>query len=152
MSLWGGQLARRDSNMTPFSAETAQHGSRRLRGALYLGGGVATIAGLHSLLAGAKSFPPWRPAPPTVESELRFYSGFYIAYGLRVIRAARRPDLDRRELDEIATTLLVAGLGRASAWLTVGEPHPLQRALLAIELLVPPGLLLERARLWRGAS
>jgi hypothetical protein len=113
---------------------------------MYVGGGVATLAGLHSLLAGAKSFPPWRHAPATVESELRFYSAFYLGYGLRVLRTARRPDIDRSEVDEIAATLFVAGLGRAAAWLAVGKPHPLQRGLLAIELLVPPALLRERAR------
>jgi hypothetical protein len=33
---------------------------RRLRGALYLGGIVATSAGLHTLLTGGRSFPPRR--------------------------------------------------------------------------------------------
>ena len=100
------------------------------------------------MLAGAKSFPPWRRASAAVESELRFYSAFYAAYGLRVLRTARHADIEPKVVDEIAATLFVAGIGRASAWLAVGKPHPLQRALLAIELLVPPALLRERARVF----
>jgi hypothetical protein len=53
---------------------------RRLRRQLYLGGIVATSAGLHTMLAGGKSFPPRRQAGAMVESELRFYSAFYVAY------------------------------------------------------------------------
>jgi uncharacterized protein DUF4345 len=123
-----------------------QRGQRRLRIGLYLGGLVATSAGLHTLIAGGKSFPPWRKAGAMVESELRYYSAFYVAYGLHVLRAAGRADHDPRALQELAAALFLAGLGRAGAWLTVGKPHPVQRALLAIELAAPPLALLEQAR------
>jgi hypothetical protein len=120
---------------------------RRLRGALYLGGAIATGAGLHTLIAGGKSFPPWRHAGAMVESELRFYSAFYVAYGVHVLRTAARADPDPQAVNATAAALFLAGLGRAGAWLALGKPHPLQRALLAIELAAPPLLVLERARL-----
>jgi hypothetical protein len=120
---------------------------RRLRRLLYVGGVVATSAGLHTLLGGGRSFPPWRQASAMVESELRFYSAFYVAYGLLVFRTARRADRDPPAVHALAAALFLAGLGRAGAWLTVGKPHPLQRALLAIELAAPPVIVLERARL-----
>jgi len=120
---------------------------RRLRGLLYLGGVVATSAGLHTLLGGGKSFPPWRQAGAMVESELRFYSAFYVAYGLLVFRAARRADPDPTTVRALAAALFLAGAGRAGAWVTVGKPHPLQRALLAIELAAPPLVVVEQARL-----
>jgi hypothetical protein len=120
---------------------------RRLRGALHLGGTVATVAGLHTLIAGGKSFPPWRYSGAPVESEVRFYSAFYVAYGVHVLRTASGADLDPRGVNATAAALFLAGLGRAGAWLTLGKPHPLQRALLAIELAAPPLLVLERARL-----
>jgi hypothetical protein len=82
-----------------------------------------------------------------VESELRFYSAFYLAYGLHVLRTAARPEPDPAAVNAIAAALFLAGLGRAGAWLAVGKPHPLQRALLAIELALPPLIVLERARL-----
>ena len=100
-----------------------------VRGLLNFGGVVATGAGLHTLLAGGKSFPPWRPASPMFEGELRFYSAFYVAYGQLLLRTARREDL-----------------GRAAAWRTVGKPHPFQRALLAVELALPPLVMVDPRR------
>ena len=120
---------------------------RRLRRVLYLGGATATFAGLHTLLTGGRSFPPWRQAAPTLESELRFYSAFYLAYGLYVLRTAARTELDPAAIGGIAATLFLAGVGRGSAWLAVGKPHALQRGLLAIELAAPPLVVLQRARL-----
>ena len=52
---------------------------RRLQSWLGIGGAVATSAGLHTLVGGGKSFPPWRRGGAMVESELRFYSAFYVA-------------------------------------------------------------------------
>jgi hypothetical protein len=125
---------------------------RRLRRLLYLGGVVATSAGLQTLLGGGKSFPPWRQASAMVESELRFYSAFYVAYGFLMFRTARRADPDPAVVRALAAALFLAGLGRAGAWLTVGKPHPLQRALLAIELAAPPLMIVEQARLRSHAS
>jgi uncharacterized protein DUF4345 len=78
------------------NGQLAHRPQRRLRDLLYLGGAVATSAGLHTLLGGGKSFPPWRHAGAAVESELRFYSAFYVAYGLLLLRTARRADRDPR--------------------------------------------------------
>jgi Domain of unknown function (DUF4345) len=78
---------------------------------------------------------------------MRFYSAFYVAYGVSVVRTARGTQLDPAAVRALAGTLFLAGLGRAGAWLTVGKPHPLQQALLAIELAAPPLVLAEQARL-----
>jgi Domain of unknown function (DUF4345) len=126
--------------------------ARLLRRTLEVGGVVATAAGLHTVLTGGKSFPPWREADSMVESELRFYSAFYVAYGLHVLRTARREDVDAHAVNEIAAALLLAGLGRACAWRAVGKPHPFQRALLAIELAAPPAFVVASARLRRNAG
>jgi hypothetical protein len=120
---------------------------RRLRGLLHLAGVVATSAGLHTLIAGGKSFPPWRRAGAMVESELRFYSAFYVAYGLFALRTARQPDHDSAAVRAVAAALFLAGLGRVRAWVTVGKPHPFQQALLAVELAAPPLIVADQARL-----
>jgi hypothetical protein len=86
-----------------------------------------------------------------VESELRFYSAFYVAYGLMVLRTAKRADSDPSAVRGLAGALFLGGLGRAGAWLTAGKPHPLQRALLAIELAAPPLVVAEQARLRSSA-
>jgi hypothetical protein len=86
-----------------------------------------------------------------IESELRFYSAFYVAYGVVLLRTARRTQLDPAAVRALAGALFLAGLGRAGAWLTAGKPHPLQQALLAIELAGPPLVVAEHARLLRTA-
>jgi Domain of unknown function (DUF4345) len=117
---------------------TPSIGARTLRAVLFLGGAVATAAGLHSVFAGAKSLPGQPPANPVVESELRYYAGFYVAYGLLTLRIAPRADRDTAAVRALAGTLLLAGLARAGGWIAVGPPQRLQRGLLVIELAAPP--------------
>lgn len=109
-----------------------------LRGGLTAGGIVATAAGSHSALFGGRSIPPWQTHSPAIESELRFYSAFYAAFGLQLLDAARAPSLDRRRIDLACAALFAAGAARAAAWRDVGAPHPLQRLLLVVELAAPP--------------
>jgi hypothetical protein len=65
-----------------------------LRAGLYAGGAVATLAGLHTAIAGARSLPGEERANPAVESELRYYGAFYAAYGIAVLRVAPRADTE----------------------------------------------------------
>jgi hypothetical protein len=125
---------------------TPSLGRRALRGAFYLGGAVATAAGLHTVIAGARSVPRQELANPSVESELRFYAAFYVAYGFAVLRAAPRADRDSATVRALAAALLLAGLGRAAGWLAVGRPDRLQVVLLAIELGAPLPLVAWQAR------
>ena len=128
----------------------AVEGWRRAQQAtLYVGGAVATTAGLHTVVAGARSVPGRPRAGAEVESELRFYAAFYVAYGLVALRTAPRADRDVNAVRGLAGALLLAGLARAGGWLAAGRPHPGQRALLAIELAVPPLLLGGQARIAR---
>jgi hypothetical protein len=118
-----------------------------LRGLLYIGGTVATAAGLDTVIRGARSIAGQEEANAAVESELRFYGAFYAAYGIVVLRLAPRADRDTAGLRGVAAALLLAGLARGGGWLAAGRPHPLQRALLAVELLAPPALVAWQARL-----
>lgn len=133
----------RDAEVPPSPALSR----RALRAALYLGGTVATIAGLHTVVAGAKSLPGEGRANPVVESELRFYAAFYVAYGIVALRAAPRADSDVTAVRALAGALFVAGLARAGGWLARGRPHELQRGLLAIELAAPPLIVAWQSRL-----
>jgi hypothetical protein len=117
---------------------SGQSSRRALRGLLYLGGAVATAAGLDTVIRGARSIPGRQPANAAVESELRYYGAFYAAYGLAVLRVAPRADRDPAAVRAVAGALMLAGLSRAGGWLAAGPPHPVQRALLAIELAAPP--------------
>jgi hypothetical protein len=119
--------------------------------ALYAGGAVATAAGLHTVIAGARSVPGGPAASPELDSELRYYSAFYVAYGVAALRTAPRADEDPAAVRALAGALFVAGLARAGSWLATGRPHPVQRMLLALELGVPAVVLAASARRQAGA-
>ncbi len=111
---------------------------RALRAVFYLGGAVATTAGLHTVIAGARSIPGRRTSSSSVESELRFYAAFYVAYGLAALRVAPRAHRDVAGVRALAGALFLAGVARGGGWLSTGRPHPAQRVLLGIELALPP--------------
>jgi hypothetical protein len=123
-----------------------------LRALLYAGGAVATGAGLHTVVAGARSVPGRPRADARMESELRYYAGFYAAYGLAVLRVAPRADRDAAGVRAVASALLLSGLARAGAWRANGAPHPGQRALLALELGLPPVMVALQRQAGRGVA
>lgn len=111
-----------------------------LRTVLRVGGLVATGAGLHTAVAGARSVPGYSgAADPRLESELRFYGAFYAAYGLALWRAAAEPDT--APVRGFAAVLWAAGAARAAGWWRTGRPSPHQLGLLALELAGPPFVL-----------
>jgi hypothetical protein len=131
-------------------APVPSFGRRALRAVFYFGGAVATTAGLHTVIAGAKSLPRQKAANPSLESELRFYAAFYVAYGLVALRVAPRAHRDTAGVRGLAGALFLAGVARAGGWLAAGRPHELQVALLAIELAAPPPIVAWQARLASG--
>ena len=124
----------------------------RLRTLLRIAGAVPIAAGLHTLVAGGRSVPPWRPAGAMVESELRYYSAFYVAYGATALRAAAQEELEPAVVKGLAAALFLGGVGRGAAWLSAGAPHPLQRALLALELTVPVLIAAEAGAIRHSAA
>jgi hypothetical protein len=113
-----------------------------------LGAGATAAAGEQVFEAatgwrGAAS-PPW---PPTMDSELRFYAALWGAYGVLMLMAAR--DLDARSgwVPWLAGVFFAGGVGRALSWGMIGAPHPFFLALMAIELILPPILMLLWLRL-----
>lgn len=130
-----------EARLTPSLSKDA------LRAVFYAAGLVATIAGLHTVIVGAKSIAGEELANPSVESELRFYAAFYVAFGLGALRVAPRADRDSGAVRRLAGALFLAGLARAGGWLTVGRPHRLQRTLLVVELGAPPVIAAWQSRL-----
>jgi hypothetical protein len=121
-----------------------------LRAAFYAGGVVATMSGLHSVVAGARSLPRQHLANPSVESELRFYAAFYVAFGLAALSVAPRADQDATTVRALAGALFLAGVARGGGWLAAGRPHRLQFALLVVELAAPPAIVAAQTRLAPG--
>jgi hypothetical protein len=135
------------ANPGPGTGLTASVARGGLRAIFYAGGTVATTAGLYTVLAGAKSLPGQGLANLSVESELRFYAAFYVAYGLAALRIAPRADRDTAAVRALAGALFLGGLARAGGWRFTGRPHRLQRALMVVELAAPPLIVVWQTRL-----
>jgi len=116
------------------------------RALTYSAGAVAAAAGLHSALAGVRSVPGRPRAGTEVDSELRYYGAFYSAYGLALLRVAPRAEEETVALRSLAGVMFAGGLARARGWAANGRPHPVQLALLTLELGVPPVLVAAQSR------
>jgi hypothetical protein len=83
---------------------------------------------------------------PNVDSELRFYAVFWVAYGVFVLRTANNLTKNLHLVPPLAGLFFAGGLGRVLSFMAVGQPHPLIIALMIAELAMPLLLL----GLWAG--
>ncbi len=74
---------------------------------------------------------------PNVDSELRFYAVFWVAYGVFVFRAANDLTKNLHLVPLLAGLFFAGGVGRVLSLVTVGQPHPLFIALMIVELALP---------------
>jgi Domain of unknown function (DUF4345) len=124
-----------------------------LRANLFVLGAAAIGIGLSMLLLGADATGQFFVAlinfflsdpqdlqgmsSPDVDSELRFYSVFWLAYGIIVLRAANSLDENMRHVPIFAGLFFAGGVGRVLSLMAVGQPHPLFLTLMVIELILP---------------
>jgi hypothetical protein len=115
---------------------------------IMLAGATATTLNAEHVFAALTGYagprtPPW---PAAMDSELRFYAALFGAFGVLCVVAARSRDAARRLTPWLAAVLFIGGIGRALSYVAVGPPHPMFVTLMAIELGLPPLLLV----LWRA--
>ena len=113
-------------------------------------GAVVTFEGLRGVVQGARQVVGGGPVSANIDSEYRFYSAWYAAFGLLLLGAARRPEHEARLVRAGAGGFLLAATGRALSSRTSGPPHPLQRALMAVEFVLSAVLVPWQARVARG--
>jgi Domain of unknown function (DUF4345) len=116
--------------------------SRLLRGLLTLIGLTATLTGIFAVLTGSSGQADGAQATPSVESELRFFAAFWIAYGAAALYVAPRVAREIHAVRALAVFLFLGGVARGIAWIADGRPQALFIVLLALELLLPPAILL----------
>jgi hypothetical protein len=85
--------------------------------------------------------------PPTMDSELRFYAALWGAYGIVLLMTARDMRRLGHRIPWLAAVFFAGGVGRLLSRLSEGPPHPFFTLLMAIELAMPPILVL----LWLGS-
>ena len=86
-------------------------------------------------------------AGANVDSEFRFYSVFWITFGLFVIHTAKNLPQHMERVPLLLLIFFMGGVGRLMSYFAVGEPHILFMVLLYVELLLPLLLML----IWLGA-
>ena|SRR5688572_22748441 len=114
---------------------------RPVRALLTLTGVVAIVAGLYGVFTGLDGMSGASPGSANVDSEYRFLSVFWVAYGAFTLRAARRPRVAPRLVCGLMLVLFCGGLARALSWALEGRPDDVYLVLLALELGVPAAAL-----------
>lgn len=124
-----------------------------LRIALYLSGlailivgGITTFFGLSTtgqifgyladvLLGDTR--PLDHLAHPDVDSEMRFYSVIFMAFGLTVLHTASNLKTYMDRVPPLALVVFVAGCARLLTYVQAGKPHGLFDILMVLEIAVP---------------
>jgi hypothetical protein len=114
-------------------------------------GVVAMVAGAFAVATGPEGQLGGEAVNANVESEYRFYAALWIAYGAVALRLAPRAEREPAILNWLMAILFGAGVARAVAWAAAGRPDDLYLALLALELVIPPVLLLVNRAPARGS-
>lgn len=71
------------------------------------------------------------------DSELRFYSVFWIAYGVLLIDAARQFSARKGRVPWLISVFFFGGIARLIGVVSMGWPHPLFVILMMIEIGLP---------------
>lgn len=79
---------------------------------------------------------------PNDDSELRFYSVFFVTYGVILIQTARNLMQHGHRVPLLLGLFFAGGVARLLSFLMVGKPHALFILLMGIELMLPPLLYL----------
>jgi uncharacterized protein DUF4345 len=123
---------------------------RGLTRTLYVVGVIPIIAGALTVLLGADSVPSPGDPSPNVESELRFYSVWWIGAGLFLIWLAPRVAERTVEVRVFAALLFLGGVSRILAALDTDWPSTGQLILMGLELGLPVVLVVWQARVARS--
>jgi hypothetical protein len=83
---------------------------------------------------------------PTMAGEDRFFAGMFLCSGVALLWCARDVQHKRVYINLLAAAFFVGGLGRLLAVLLEGVPHPFYVAMLALELVLPPLMVLVAKR------
>jgi hypothetical protein len=89
---------------------------------------------------------------PTMAGEDRFFAGLLLCSGLALAWCARDVQRKRVYINLLAAVFFVGGLGRLLAVLIDGMPHPFYIAMLALELGLPPVMVVVARRVAEPVS
>ena len=123
--------------------------AENLRRTLYVLAVIPVVAGAATAFLGADSVPSPGDPSPNLESELRFYSVWWIGAGLFLMWLAPRVEERTTELRVFCALLFFSGVTRVLAALDTDWPSTGQLILMGLELALPVILVTWQARVAR---
>jgi hypothetical protein len=115
---------------------------------LLAAGGLSCIGiGLLLVIGGPALIPGAIAGTPSMDSETRFYAAVFAAYGAVAMGCARAVERKTRTVELLAAALFAGGVARLISWAAVGRPHGFFIAMAALELGLPPIMVLMTRRL-----
>jgi hypothetical protein len=120
--------------------------ARNLTRTLYALSVIPIVAGLATVVLGADSVPAPNGAPANVESELRFYSVWWIGAGLFLAWLAPRVEERTLEFRVFCALLFLSGISRLFAAAATDWPSTGQLVLMGVELALPAVLVAWQVR------
>ncbi len=98
---------------------------------------IALITGSLGLVLGLGLVPDSQAIEASSDNEFRFFSAFWLGYGLFCFWVARDLSSRGQFIPFLALVMFVGGVGRCLSYLLVGPPVPLYSVGALIELAVP---------------
>ncbi len=115
---------------------------RPLKLILAIGGAAAVLIGLGLIFFGPALVPGAGTVSRTVDSEFRFYATLFVFYGALLLWCLWGTAAKHRAIMVLAGVLFAGGVARLCSVLAVGLPHPFFVAMIAVELGLPPVVIL----------
>ncbi|GAB11877.1 hypothetical protein GOARA_090_00090 [Gordonia araii NBRC 100433] len=103
---------------------------------LVIFGATCALIGAAHFFGGQWTYIGGGEVNATMDSELRFYSLLFVAFGFTAIWAARDIRGRAKVIDVLSAVLILGGLGRLLAWAASGAPHAFFVAMIPVEILV----------------
>ncbi|RKS05303.1 uncharacterized protein DUF4345 [Nocardiopsis sp. Huas11] len=115
---------------------------------------VVLCTGAMDVALGTAPLPGDDAVPVNVDSNYRFFAAVWLTLGVAlVIVAARVREPESTPLLRlVCAAVLLGGVARVWSIVVAGVPDPMLLALLGVELVLPPVLLLWHRALTRGAA
>lgn len=99
---------------------------------------VALVTGANVLIGGAAAVPgSLGPVEATVDNELRFFSVYWVAFGVFCFWVARNLSSQVFFVPFIALFFLLGGVGRLVSTLTIGAPAFVLVPAMVLEFVLP---------------
>jgi hypothetical protein len=122
------------------------------QGFLALFGVIVIVISLAHMAVGPRAIIGSVAVNPTMAGEDRFFAGLFLCSGIALLWCARDVQRKRVYINLLAGAFFVGGLGRSLAVVMNGAPHPFYLAMLVIELVLPPLMVVVAKRVAEPAN